>query len=735
MTRVRSIRGVACMAAMLSSVIPAQGQPALDRVLSGASVNEIDGHCAIVKIAFHFPVQYVSYFPLDSGTQLSIRLKPLVTAAPASVTGGESLAAPRSATANISNIEFESNRPEGPTLSVTFKSPVYFHVGQGGDFQSLLVSISDRAENETCTPMADRNFASSAGIGPAPPLRPATTITDQSAIADAKPGAAEQTILDQAKASLTANDYARAIQLLTKFLEGPDNAAMPEARELLGVARERNGQQAHAKAEYEQYLRDYPNSPGAGRVRQRLATLLSRALHPEESTGQPGEEPSLLSWETNASLSEYFYHDEMSTTVHDDVSQITVDNGLTTLQSQLISAADLTVGVSGESFQARLRASGSYTKDFLAGGKDRLRVSELYLEGSNSSRTVFARVGRQYRSSGGVLGRIDGALFTVKVSDLFKVDVVGGFPVDSSWSKFSTQRYAYGTSVDYFRDAFSGDIYFLRQMDGSFIDRQSVGAEGRYVNTSLSAFGTLDYDVYFNKVNIALVTGNVLFDDKTSLNFSVDYRRAPMLRTSDALIGQSVTALSDLLSTYTRDEINQLAVDRTAISKSFFASLGHPLNDQFTVSFDATLWNMDGMPASGGVAAIPSTGTQYYFSSHLSGSSLITDGDLVMLSLGYSKMTNANRYTLDLNTRYPVTKEFRIGPRVFFSYRDISSSGSLGLSGSDFTTRPTVRMNYRLRPNVEFELDGGAEWRRSVLGTTTTQTWNYLIDFGVRLDY
>ncbi|HVZ68745.1 MAG TPA: hypothetical protein VG891_04730 [Rhizomicrobium sp.] len=720
---------------MLSPAISASGQPALDRMLSNVSVQENDRHCAIVKIGFHFPVQYVSYFPLASGSQLSVRLRPIDTGGSASALGRESLPAPQSAAANIADIDYEGDRPEGPTLTISFKSAMYFHIGQGRDFQSLLISVSDTAENKSCTPMMDDKFAWAAGAVPSPELRPSTATADRGAAAIMEPGSEERKILEQAKAALTANDNPRAIQLLTKFLQGPDNASMPEARELLGVARERNGQGAHAKAEYEQYLKDYPNSSGAGRVRQRLAALLSRALHPGETAGAPGEEPPSLRWETNASISEYFYHDEMSTTVRDEGSQIVVDNGLTALQSELVSAVDASVGVTGEDFQARLRASGSYTKDFLTGVNDRLRVSELYLEGSDASRTLFARIGRQYRSSGGVLGRIDGALLTVKASDRFKVDVVGGFPVDTTWSHFGTKRYAVGASVDYFDGPFSGDVYFLRQMNDGFVDRQSVGAEARYVNNTLSAFGTLDYDVHFNKINLALFTGNYMFADQTSINIAADYRRAPLLRTSDALIGQSFTALSDLLSTYTRAQIDRLALDRTAMSTSLFASAGHPLNEQFTVSLDGTLWNMQGMPASGGVPEIPATGTQYYFSGHLTGSSLISDGDLGMLSLGYSKMANSNRYTFDFNTRYPVTRELRIGPRIFFSYRDISSSGSLGSSGSEYVARPTLRLNYRFRPNVEFELDGGAEWQRDLLGSTTTKTWDYLVDFGVRIDY
>lgn len=730
----RSHMALAAALAMLSPIVPAAAQPALDRVLSESSVNE-GQHCAVVKIGFHFPVQYESYFPQDSGTQLSIRLKAISLSDAAAMVGREGLRVPQSNVADITAIEFDGDRPDGPTLSITFGNARYYHIAQGSDFQGILISVSDTAANSACTPWADKSFASSAGSSPIAGLRPATTTPDRGTAAAAQAGAGSQALLDDARAAVSAKDYNRAIQLLTKFLQGPDNASMPAARELLGVAHERNNQGALAKAEYEQFLRDYPNDPSAGRVRQRLAALLNRALHPGEQSTAPGDEPPSLRWQANASLSEYFYHDEMSTSVHDEGAQITIDNGLTALQSELVSSLDGSISVTGADFQGRLRFSGSYTKDFLSGVNDRLRIGELYIEGSDASHTFFARIGRQYRSSGGVLGRIDGALATVSLNDVFKVDVIAGFPIDSTYSQFSTGRYAYGASVDYAKAALSGDVYVLRQIDDGFLDRQSVGAEGRYIDKTLSLYATLDYDVHFAKVNLALFNGNYIFDDQTSVNVSADYRRAPLLRTSDALFGQTVTSLRDLLSTYTRQEIEQLALDRTATSTSLFASVGHPLSEQFTASADATLWTMSGMPASGGVPAMPATGTQYYFSGHLTGTSLLTDGDLGMIGLGYSRMPQANRYTFDLNTRYPITHDLRVGPRLFFSYRDFSASSISSSTGNELIARPTLRLDYQFRPNVAFELDGGTQWQRDLLGTTTTQTMDYLVDFGVRIDY
>ena len=63
----------------------------------------------------------------------------------------------------------------------------------------------------------------------------------------------------------------------------PNHDRHAEAQELLGLAREKNGQTAHAKAEYQRYLALYPDADGAARVRQRLAALLATGRQAEES--------------------------------------------------------------------------------------------------------------------------------------------------------------------------------------------------------------------------------------------------------------------------------------------------------------------------------------------------------------------------------------------------------------------------------------------------------------------
>lgn len=84
-----------------------------------------------------------------------------------------------------------------------------------------------------------------------------------------------QAFMNQARAAMRNKDHAGAINALTRVVEQPEHASRADALELLGLARERSRHLAHAKAEYQEYLRLYPKHPHAARVRERLRALVS----------------------------------------------------------------------------------------------------------------------------------------------------------------------------------------------------------------------------------------------------------------------------------------------------------------------------------------------------------------------------------------------------------------------------------------------------------------------------
>ena len=293
--------------------------------------------------------------------------------------------------------------------------------------------------------------------------------------------------MHDARTALTAKDYPRAVQLLTAIVDAPDNAFTPEALELLGLARERNNQLAHAKAEYEEYLRRYPKGPDADRVRQRLAGVLAVGATPEGGLRQAGQpatgKPPGLAWEVGGSFSEYYFFDDgfqrsellPSST---QVGTSTTDNQLN--QNQLLSTVDGLATVRGPGFIARGRVSATYTEDFLEGGHNQTTLSALYVEAMDTHQNLFGRVGRQTRSTGGLFGRFDGGLFSVRVAPEVKLEVATGYPVDSSRNLFLQSNrpfVAADVALGRFLKSWDANLYFVDQANYSL--RRSPGGGRR----------------------------------------------------------------------------------------------------------------------------------------------------------------------------------------------------------------------------------------------------------------
>ncbi|MDH5620438.1 MAG: SPOR domain-containing protein, partial [Gammaproteobacteria bacterium] len=132
-------------------------------------------------------------------------------------------------------------------------------------------------------------------------------------------------LMEDARKAMARGETSRAIQIYTKVLQLPEHPRLAEAQEYLALAREKNGQTAHAKAEYQRYLSLYPNTDGAVRVRQRLAALL--ATRPPEdqiagtspSTGQSNRRAAASDWRLQTFFSQYYRRDVNQPNDQDDI--------------------------------------------------------------------------------------------------------------------------------------------------------------------------------------------------------------------------------------------------------------------------------------------------------------------------------------------------------------------------------------------------------------------------------
>lgn len=725
MSSLRRWSGITAGAAALIAT-PALAQPALDRVLSGAEITENDS-CAVLSVDFNFPVRYVSHFPSASGDQVRIRVRAVDRDHEQALLRREGVRVPDSTLANVSAIEFDGGSQEGATLTVVFNGPTQFSVGQGSDFRSIRVAVNDGTDAQNCTPLAR----------PAPADEPIAVITSPPPQARGAPevdvGAGDP-LLAEARAAVTIGDNAHAVALLTRILQQPDAPSARPAQELLGLVRERAGQRAHAVAEYEEYLRRYPSGDDSDRVRQRLAALIAADL-PERPELRRAERENRQTggaqWEANASFSQIYFRDEATYTYEEMFAPTPTTTTESQLhQNELLTALDVDVSMTSGGMRARARLSGAYTNDFTPDGEDEGSVSAAYVEIADANDFFVTRLGRQTRSTSGIFGRFDGATASVRPLERVRFNVAAGYPVDTPRDlEIDTNRIFYAASVEYEGEDWEGSVYRLRQEDGEFIDRDAAGVELRYVTDSASIFTLADYDVHYGELNIGLANGSFTLPDQTTINVGYDYRKAPMLATINALIGQTVGSLEELRLTYTDDEIEQLALDRTAQASTIFLGVSHPFNERFSFNVDATLSNLEATPSSGGVPATEATSEELYASAQIVGTSLFKEGDLGIVGVRYADTTSSTRYGLDLNTRYPVSRAFRISPRVRVSYRENKND-----DGTQLSARPSLRLNYQMGRRASFEADLGAEWQRNENSMMREESWDYFVTVGYRID-
>lgn len=109
---------------------------------------------------------------------------------------------------------------------------------------------------------------------------------------------------------------------------------------------------------------------------------------------------------------------------------------------------------------------------------------------------------------------------------------------------------------------------------------------------------------------------------------------------------------------------------------------------------------------------------------------MFKDGDVTILGLRYADATTHNRYTAQLNTRYPIGKSVRVGPRLRLDYRKNKEN-----DGETIAAIPTLRLNYLWSRDVQFELEFGGEWSRTVTNGIADTTLGYLVFVGHRIDF
>ena len=532
-------------------------------------------------------------------------------------------------------------------------------------------------------------------------------------------------LMSEARRAMVAGEISKAVQIYTKVLRAPNHDRHAEAQEYLALAREKNGQLAHAKSEYQRYLSLYPQSEGAARVSQRLAVLLAGD---RKTTGQPMRSGGTKTRDVGSSQSDWNVRTFFSQFYRRDVNQFTEQDEIVS-QSALYSDINLDARRRGQRFDFSSRLSAGHRQDFLDEGEgsgNDLRVSYAYADLADAGTGLRGRIGRQSRNTGGVLGRFDGLNLGYRATDRILVSTVIGKPVYSASSGADSARTFYGASINYgpvFEDLELGLFYIQQDIEG-IDDRQAVGTEFRYFGQNQSLWGLIDYDTFYKEIGSAFLQGSWRFASHLTIHGSIDQRHSPFLSTGNALIGQPVQTFSELLVLMTEDEIRQLSLDRTPLSNTYTVGISHSLTPRLQFNVDANQTTIEATPASGGVAATPET-TYEFYAANVTASSLLKEGDVSIIGIRYSTSGTTKSMSLNLDTRIPFGRYLRINPRLRVERRQFMSDSSY-----EWVYRPGIRIQYRRSQKFRINLEAGKQFSERDLIVGNLDRESYFINIG-----
>ncbi len=691
------------------------------------------GDYAEIEVRFSLRVQYLRHFPKEEGDvlRINVSLVPVDGLPPLAVR--EIRRSPQNDLLPPFTVTYPDQT--GAVL-IEFAAPVKFKVGPGSDTRSIRVRVPlppgkllppKRAPEEGAAgagkPAAGIELGTPGALLPVPP----TPTPGGQPLAPGSVDAEATRLMEQARSAIEEGDYASAIDALNRALNLPPNLMSREAQELAGVARQLNGEIAKARAEYELYLKLYPEGAGADRVRDRLAGL--------GAGGEQGRKDIVLSESRGVekmlygSLSQYYYNGATRIDTSDKTTLLPNSEQFTfTDQSTLISSIDLTGRVRGDTSDARIVVRDTYSADFLADGEDENRLYAAYLEYDRKDWGLSLVGGRQSPPTGGVVERFDGGYIRKSLGRWFRVFGLAGEPVVYD---IDSDRFFYEGGVEIGRngDPWGLTLYGFEQTIDGIADRRTVGGELRYFSKGSSVYSMFDYDILYEDLNIMLTQGNWQNSHRTSVNIIIDRRKTPTLQTANALIGEPVTSIQELLDNgVTAETLRDRAAAVTADSTLYLLGITQTVNDHWQLGGDARANRVSATEGTSLLPPAPDTGWIFTYTLQTTATAIFSRADVNVLSVGFIEApTYSGPLVLLSNTTS--WRNWRIEPAVrYYSQNDEAGTKLTRFNGG-------LRLSYRVRNSVSLEIEAGYEVTNTDSVFADDETKREFYSVGYRWDF
>lgn len=684
------------VALLLSGVaIKSAHAHAIDRI----EINRV-GDEAEIQILFDVKIQYLREASLNNN-EIHVFIKLLEADPERSRLVPEKKESPPSDIAPHFTVSF----PElDSSLAIIFDEKVAYRVQPGKDGQSI--SIFTPVIKPKSEPQAE------AAVTAAAPRTPEEVEQD-----------AKQ-LIDSARDAIGHDQAVTAIDALNRLLNLPPNQQSQIAQELIGEAREKNGEYDKARVEYELYLKLYPDAADAAKVKGKLAQLPQAGSRPALRAAQKKTVDEKLM--VYGGISQNYYKGMSHTdTTTADSNGITTASLTSTDQSMLVSSLDVTGRKRSETTDTRIVVRDVYNANFLKGQKSDNRLNSAYVEQSARDHSYLYRLGRQIGSAGGTPSRFDGVWLGYSPNPVWRVNGVVGTPVDFYGSGTESKTFA-GVSVDLTRlpEQWSGSGYFIQQKVAGIVDRRAIGMETHYFDAQRNYMGLLDYDTLFKAVNFATLQGNWTTGAGGNYNLLLDHRKTPPLQITNALPGQALQSIAALLqSGVTADTLRADAQALSATSNLFLVGMTQPYSAHWRMGGDFRIAN------TSATATAPGTGNSYMYTVQAIANNLFMENDLNVVSASYVDAQTFEGRSLLFNRVETLRQNWRLDMSLQL-YGESDHSGS-----HQRRITPSLKLSYHLNDSISLEGEGGLEDTHTYSATQDDKTRRRYFYVGYRWDF
>ena len=313
-----------------------------------------------------------------------------------------------------------------------------------------------------------------------------------------------------------------------------------------------------------------------------------------------------------------------------------------------------------------------------------------------------------------------------------RLNILGGFPVDfDNKSSINQHKTLYGFTFETgtFLENWTMNMFYFDQQNDGLTDRNSIGTELRYRDRKMALYGLIDYDLFYDELNILQLNSNLYFDHGRTAFLNAYARKSPLLSTSNALIGRQEKSIEELKDVLNIEQIYHLARDRTANNQTLTIGGAQPLNKEHQLSADITFAHTDNTITSGGVLGTPDTGTEYLINTQLVSSNLLFENDINIFGLRYYDTYYYDVTSFIVNSRFSLTRKWRINPRLQYDIRKLSDDRQQN------KLRAIFRTDYRYTNKVRLDFEVGYDSIDDELAGQILPSNNLFFTLGYRWDF